>query len=284
MKNVKQPQNLGIYYLMHKILDSLVEIALVQGSGPMLGKEDEGEFPFYEFHIRSAQMHFGTLVQYLNDKTKIKGYPFEPKSIQSIRLNVDEISEFPYTFKEVSAALEILYAQGDIVIERRYAYEKVHIKEIRLLPSGFITLNTQTYLRRYQSEKTQDEITASTIRTNSISRINVFVSGAFAFVAAITSIFSLYLSMKQSDRDMVRAYREETQWTQAQNELLAKQTEKTQKQNDLLVRQNFELNTQNKLMIQRLSPNDSALFFKGASQPYMLGDSLKFTPFTQVNP
>src|SRR5579862_560104 len=171
------------YLLLHEILNTLCSVGLnITASG----SEAQGYDPFYEFQVRTARLHFGTLVLLLNEPDKLKpSATGEINYWQNMITKRENVTISKYDWKEVAGAVDSLMASGDVKKEIHGQFLEPGAKIIVLTDEGFASFNSKKYLTKYQKERNAQILFNSTIRTNGAMRR---FTGILAFAALGTII------------------------------------------------------------------------------------------------
>jgi hypothetical protein len=180
------------YLLLHETLSTLRGVGLTITK---TGSEAKGHVPIYQFQVKTARLHFGTLVGLLNEPEKFKPEIGQINYYQNIVTTQEQIREIKYTFFEVAAALETLDAAKEVKIELvNGQFFDAADKIITLTEEGNDSLNNKKYLKQYERERNETIALQSTISTNFWMR---WFTGILAFSAITTVVIQLSTCKKE---------------------------------------------------------------------------------------
>lgn len=176
-----------VFSLEHEILNLLFTIPKFEIIS--FGNEADGMNPIYKQSISSSVLHFGTLVDILNNPDKYKGS--QPKISQQ-KAKQHEIKDEIHSFKSVSIAIEVLSANGHVKDD--YGTEQ---RIIRLTEPGAIALFTKVYLKERQRETRDEQFHDSQVDTNFYMKWLTIILAVSAFITMIIQGWQCNISRKQ---------------------------------------------------------------------------------------
>lgn len=167
----------------HEILRVLKNSAL---KVTQQGSEKEGYIPFDKLLVGTARLHYGTLVALLNENDINTQNQF---GYMNINLKRDEIKITKYDWSEVAESLQILEVNGHIKEEPEQEYFDIYKRVIVLTKTGLHAYITQFYLKIKTSEKLQESLAKSTLKTNQTVKIISILS----LIVSISSVCVAYM-------------------------------------------------------------------------------------------
>lgn len=182
------------YLLLHEILETLRKVGMTVTA---TGNEESGYLPLFEFQVKTAQLHFGTLVGLLNEPDKYKGIQF----LQNHKTKREEIKANLYTWYDVATSVDTLAIRGEVEKQIVGQFIDLEGKIIKLTEKGFQSLNTKKYQKKYEKERNERTLYESTLSTNFWMKI---FTGVLALSAILTLITQLN-TFNQSKLPQVQA-------------------------------------------------------------------------------
>lgn len=199
------------YILEHEILKSLY----IHTSFNVAGKgTPDGKFiPLFKRDYSIATIHFGTLVDIVNNPDKYS----ENKSVQSIIIKYEDVNDNirKYKWIDVSNAIELLELNAQVIDEPKLnEYGQCIERKISLTKKGAIDYRKKYYSKQSESEKIEEIKNAVTriehklklhwLRNEIIKyTVTTIVGAILGAIIALISSQSGQKSAKQLDKQLM---------------------------------------------------------------------------------